>query len=1027
MLTNKQRRHYLIALTLLLLIASVRPASAAPTGLSGTKYIGGPFADYPSISAAVSILNVQGVSGDLTFRISPNLYDEQITLIDFPRDPGAETATVTFKADISGSPPTWQYSAASAASNWVIKLDNADYITFDNILFESAAPAPHGRIIVLDNEVEHATIQNSTFTGYTLASSDDGSLIYDLESDVFDDHQHLSILNNSFIGGYRAIDITAFGNTGRADDTTISDNSFQFQYEGAIYLAGNRSTVSNNSTISSATFANSSYTAMFLSVSSGTVTGNEINVVKGKIGLEVVGSTSTHAIVANNMIAIHDLVNSRTGIQPRFGVDLYHNTVWVDADTDASALYIITSTNSEIQAYNNQFINAGGGPAIDMQVDGALEKSDYNNLYTTGATLVSWLTDDYATLNDFQVSQVFLRWDQNSVSKSVSFASTVSPPDLHLASPSNDDPDFLAPQIADIMTDIDGDARSPYQVYMGADEGNVILPLDNADAGGHYIVGTTPGDDFPDVNSAIDDLNSRGIKGDVTFRIRFGTYDNTHRALNFLRYDGALTTTVRFTAFNNLFMPTLQYGASDHDQNYAIWVDDMNDVTFNALEFKATGSDIYNGLIRVTGENADRIKITNSVFIGNNEFAETFQSDGALVYFYADNSGSGTEQTIIRNNRFENAMFGAYLHTGSAGGSGHENDTLIENNSFSNQSVSAISSDHDLLVRNNTIVSSQDHFVGIDLNGSAGTAFEEYELLVGNTVFANGDNVKAVYLDLVRGDVVFPAIIKNNMFSGKHTALELANSTGRLRIFHNTLRAQAYVLHAPDALGGLTIYNNILVSPAAVPVLEIGEDVGTVVADYNNLQNGAPPGSNLVPLVVWRTDSFGDLPSYRAATGQGINSVRQAVSFAAAGMGDLHLAGASDGDSVLGGMALAEVTEDIDGEVRSLAVPYMGADEATPLSAPTAVVVSEQLVVNNVLAAVFLSLLALLMGVTGGVIRAGVSCYRTTGMEAHPRAVLEPTSTHFYCQPTWLVQHHVVPTGSLSMCGHYPARDAPGR
>ena len=65
------------------------------------------------------------------------------------------------------------------------------------------------------------------------------------------------------------------------------------------------------------------------------------------------------------------------------------------------------------------------------------------------------------------------------------------------------------------------------------------------------------------------------------------------------------------------------------------------------------------------------------------------------------------------------------------------------------------------------------------------------------------------------------------------------------------------------------------------------------------------------------------------------HSVDTTVNFADVSNGDLHLAGASDGDPNLAGTPLTDVTDDIDGDIRSTVAPYKGADEtATVLAAP---------------------------------------------------------------------------------------------
>ncbi|MGD9016891.1 MAG: hypothetical protein PVH30_05865 [Desulfobacterales bacterium] len=50
-------------------------------------------------------------------------------------------------------------------------------------------------------------------------------------------------------------------------------------------------------------------------------------------------------------------------------------------------------------------------------------------------------------------------------------------------------------------------------------------------------------------------------------------------------------------------------------------------------------------------------------------------------------------------------------------------------------------------------------------------------------------------------------------------------------------------------------------------------------------------------------------------------SIDTTVNFADAANGDLHLTGASDGDPDLAGTPLTDVTDDIDGDIRSTVAP----------------------------------------------------------------------------------------------------------
>lgn len=129
--------------------------------------------------------------------------------------------------------------------------------------------------------------------------------------------------------------------------------------------------------------------------------------------------------------------------------------------------------------------------------------------------------------------------------------------------------------------------------------------------------------------------------------------------------------------------------------------------------------------------------------------------------------------------------------------------------------------------------------------------------------------------------------------------------------------------------------NNILVNECSGGAGQHVVLVSTATS-ANNIQDRncyyAASGS----LLRWATGLYTDLPSFNAAVPAcDLHSISHAVSFASAT--DLHLAGASLGDISLAGAPVSlpwvtgsyTIATDFDGETRSAAKPYMGADEAS--------------------------------------------------------------------------------------------------
>lgn len=168
--------------------------------------------------------------------------------------------------------------------------------------------------------------------------------------------------------------------------------------------------------------------------------------------------------------------------------------------------------------------------------------------------------------------------------------------------------------------------------------------------------------------------------------------------------------------------------------------------------------------------------------------------------------------------------------------------------------------------------------------------------------------------------------------------LRSANAMGNLKIYHNTIQIN-------DNSSGLVSYG---IGNHTNGTGSVNIDLKNNIIINNHTSNDLSAAIGLIPvttvlnsnynvllsdsiLVNFQGTTYTDLASWQTASGQDLNSRSKNVEFVSAT--DLHLTGASDGDVELGGIPLAEVTTDIDGDTRSTSAPYMGADEAsTPLT-----------------------------------------------------------------------------------------------
>ncbi|PIS27307.1 MAG: hypothetical protein COT43_11180 [Candidatus Marinimicrobia bacterium CG08_land_8_20_14_0_20_45_22] len=162
--------------------------------------------------------------------------------------------------------------------------------------------------------------------------------------------------------------------------------------------------------------------------------------------------------------------------------------------------------------------------------------------------------------------------------------------------------------------------------------------------------------------------------------------------------------------------------------------------------------------------------------------------------------------------------------------------------------------------------------------------------------------------------------------------LRSTGNMGNLKVYHNTivLNNTASTL-ASHAVGNHTtgtgpvnidLKNNIIINKHSGNVgssaIGLIPTTSVLTSDYNLLFSNQN-------FVNYKGTSYADLAAWQA-TAQDANSVSKDVTFVSAD--DLHLAGASIGDNSLASLPIESITKDIDGDVRSIYFPYMGADEA---------------------------------------------------------------------------------------------------
>ncbi|GAB5536795.1 MAG: hypothetical protein Rubg2KO_30440 [Rubricoccaceae bacterium] len=541
------------------------PLADPPPLLSGT-YVIGSAGDYADFREAFEAIDTQGLGGPVTFIVQNGTYTEPsggfFSPLDIDPFPGSSSArTVTFRGG-AGNPATviLESDAPNFNFNWVLRLTNVQYLTFQDLTFRSTSPDFHdvldvrgGSDIVFDGCV--FTNAATTATGTLLQI---GGGISDADRNPRD----VRVLNSTFTGGRTAINvqvINAGGTFGDEGGFEVSGNTITSPHATAftgVAMNGLASGTVRDNRVVAAT-SGSSFIGLDIGGSGETIQSDvivEANEVLAGDGIGIAwdryepnGSGEPQIVLrmVNNLVRMTgngDAVGVR--ITDSEGLLAAHNTVSVTSTDPASAAVFVASIPQVFSTLDlrNNILEANLGRALVLDLPTLSSRYVHDdNAYWTNGTALATLTfgsafdGDCADLVCMQTASTntFTNQgqDENSVEKQVAFEDAATG-DLRLASSMFGDQDLAGVGIPEVTTDIDGDDRSPSRPYRGADEAVTTLSfiafrlrvyLQGAYAGGC-------GTDCVDLSTALQDgghLPLSNPYADPAFDGTLAEYDGT--------------------------------------------------------------------------------------------------------------------------------------------------------------------------------------------------------------------------------------------------------------------------------------------------------------------------------------------------------------------------------------------------------------------------------------------------------------------------------------------------------------------
>ena len=566
--------------------------------LSGTKTIGAA-GDYPTIAAAITALNTNGVNGPVVFTLIDTAYNETGASLYIKDTVNAPTAanTVTFKPGIGVSPKVYitgctatagatQYAGFTITATSYITIDGSNTVggTTKDLSFVMK-DGTNGRLVFnLYANADYITIKNCNI-GFVapMSSSSNSSGIY-ANGQAAGVADNILIQNNT-IGDtvnipYYAIRMT--GNSGgsvNCSNILIKDNiltaAMRVVYYYYVGSNGTTSEIVGNIISAPSTFM-SGYVVygILMNTYGGTVniSKNKISTLKtnngvgqGLFGLSTLSGQAGNVVNINNNF-ISDLQCLKvTGdttpvaglyFQDAINANVYFNTIDINTlnNTKSIVAGIRCGGAANVNLKNNIISNKyNTNLTYGIYRFSGTFVSDYNDIYVPDtAAFVGYYSGNQKTLANWQTASSL---DSNSKTVNVNFASIK---DLHLVGTSIGDQNLAGTPIASVLFDIDGQMRDLGKPYIGADEDTAhALPVElsslTANVSGKTVI----------LNwSTATELNNRGFEVEKNV-------NGTWSSIGFVKGAGSSTEMHRYSFVDNNVSGKIEYRLKQVDMNGA--------------------------------------------------------------------------------------------------------------------------------------------------------------------------------------------------------------------------------------------------------------------------------------------------------------------------------------------------------------------------------------------------------------------------------------------------------------------------
>ena len=448
---------------------------------------------------------------------------------------------------------------------------------------------------------------------------------------------------------------------------------------------------------------------------------------------------------------------------------------------------------------------------------------------------------------------------------------------------------------------------------------------------GKYDVGLGTKSDFNFLDDAINQLQNRGVCGNIILNIADGTYQSQIVLSPIVGLGGQNTLTIQSKSLDSSKV-IFNYPTSSvylNGNNYLVQLNNTSNIIFNKMTFSRSGGGYYSNIIEINGR-TDGLNVKNCVI--KNILVPAANPGN---YFDANNILLG-QDAIITNSVFNNNYF--YGSNNCFAWNNHINKALpksgniISDNFIDSSFLNAIivNTESSISINNNNInsVLSYSDAKGISLSNTYNniTISKNKILLPFGGTGINLQNCSGTKVGKINLYDNFISVIGSG--SGNNFGIS-SNSVDSINISFNNLYLEVPSINAGCIkVGGTSevyVQNNNLFSKSKAPAYLVSSL--SIRSDYNNIY--APSSPSLINSLGF---TYNSLTGWISASGKDFNSL--SVNPLYKSLSDLHISnpilnGAGKSNSV--------VTVDIDNQKQS-SPPDIGADEFQPLDLDVALI-----------------------------------------------------------------------------------------